>query len=365
MPKNLFVHISLVLKVFIWHGDNNPMLALRVNRKKAEELRQELSSLGLLDGSRKFKADENHVEIPVIGFEGIDLGNWDAIAIEQEEPEKRAEVYDPFKKIVRSLEIPDTLVGLLPRKWELLGDILILKLEDGLREIESEVARAYADVLGAKTVLEDVGGIAEEFRKPQVRLILGEQTETVHKENGVLYKLDAKEVMFSSGNIDERIRMATICERDEIVVDMFAGIGYFSIPMAVHSKPAEIYSVEINPVAFGYLCENVILNDVGEIVCPILGNCLDVAPERLATRVVMGYLSSGEKYMPKAMKVVGEEGIIHYHEACPNELLPDRAARMVEKVAKEERRKVEILNQITIKSYAPGVSHLVLDIHVS
>jgi len=103
MPKNLFVHISLVLKVFIWHSNNNPMLALRVDRRKAEEIRQELFRLRLLDGSRKFKADEDYVEIPVIGLEGISLGKWDAIAVEQEEPVKRPEVYDPFKEIVRSL----------------------------------------------------------------------------------------------------------------------------------------------------------------------------------------------------------------------------------------------------------------------
>jgi len=247
----------------------------------------------------------------------------------------------------------------------LLGDVLILKLDEGLRRIEREVARAYADVLGAKTVLEDVGGIAEEFRRPQVRLILGERTETVHKENGVLFKLDTSEVMFSSGNIDERIRMATICERDDIVVDMFAGIGYFSIPMAVHSKPAEIYSIEISPVAFGYLCENVRLNDVGEIICPILGDCLEVAPEGLATRVVMGYLSNGEKYLPKAMRVIGEEGVIHYHEACPNELLLERPASTVQKTAKKEGREPVILSQRRIKSYAPGVSHVVIDVRVS
>ncbi len=341
------------------------MLALRVKRERAEELRLELSRLGVLDGSRKFVVEEGFVEIPVLDMKGVELERWGATSVEQEDPIKRADVYDPHNDILGRIDIPSDLIELLPRKWELLGDVLILKLDEGLEPHDKKVAKAYADVLGAVTVLQDVGGIVDEFRRPQMKIIMGERTETVHKENNVLFKLDAKEIMFSSGNIDERIRMATVCEEGDIVVDMFAGIGYFSIPMAVHCRPAEIYSIEISPVAFGYLCENVRLNEVTEIICPMLGDCLEVAPEGLATRVVMGYLSDGERYLPKAMRVIGKEGIIHYHETCPNELSADRPRDLVQEVAREEGREAKILRQITVKSYAPGVSHLVLDVHIS
>lgn len=340
------------------------MLALRVERGKAEELRRELYRLGLLDGSRKFTEKGDHVEIPVLGAEGVDLQKWDTIVINQEDPVKRPDVHVPYDDILKRIEIPEDLVPLLPRKWELLGDVLVLKLDERLKPYEKKVAEVYGQVLGAQTVLEDEGGITSEYREPQVRILLGDRTETVHKENGVIFKLDAREVMFSSGNIDERIRMATICENDDVVVDMFAGIGYFSIPMAVHSRPAEIYSIEINPVAFGYLCENVGLNKVTETICPLLGDCLEVAPEGLATRVVMGFLSGGDVYLPKAMKVIGKEGIIHYHETCPNELLEERPASTVNEAADKTNRDYEILEQRILKSYAPGVSHIVLDIRV-
>jgi tRNA wybutosine-synthesizing protein 2 len=193
---------------------------------------------------------------------------------------------------------------------------------------------------------------------------LGDRTVATHKENGVLYKLDTREIMFSSGNIDERIRMAGVCEDGEIVVDMFAGIGYFSLPMAVHSQPEKVYAVEINPVAFGYLKENTELNGVERIIEPILGDCQEMAPEGVATRVVMGYLS-GESYLTKAMRVVGDEGVIHYHENCPNELLPERPIENIEKAAMAEGRDVEVLDQRRIKSFAPGVSHMVLDVRIS
>jgi tRNA wybutosine-synthesizing protein 2 len=362
--KNIFVHISLVLKVFIGHDDNNPMLAIRVERAKAEDLRQELSRLNLLDARRKFVVENEFVEIPVLGMEGVDLNRWGAVSVEQTEPVRRADVYDPHREMVGKLQIADDLIELLPKKWEMLGDVLILKLDERLREYDEIIAKVYAEVLGAETVLEDVGGIAEDFRKPQVRLILGERTVATHKENGVLYKLDAREIMFSSGNIDERIRMAGVCKDGDTVVDMFAGIGYFSLPMAVHSRPEKVYAVEMNPVAFSYLEENTKLNGVEHIVEPILGDCLEVAPEGVATRVVMGYLSA-ESYLPKAMRVVRDEGVIHYHENCPNELLPERPIENVRNAASEEGRSVEILAQRRIKSFAPGVSHVVLDVRVS
>ena len=75
----------------------------------------------------------------------------------------------------------------------------------------------------------------------------------------------------------------SISEDGETIVDMFAGIGYFSIPMAVHSKPAKIYSVEINPVSYSYLCQNTVLNKVEDIVEPILGDCRETAPRELQT----------------------------------------------------------------------------------
>jgi len=76
--------------------------------------------------------------------------------------------------------------------------------------------------------------------------IAGFKTETVHRENGVIFNLDARKVMFSAGNLKERMRMS-LFGKDEFVVDMFAGIGYFTLQMAVHSRPRKIMAIEMNP----------------------------------------------------------------------------------------------------------------------
>ncbi|UCG69505.1 MAG: class I SAM-dependent methyltransferase family protein [Thermoplasmata archaeon] len=270
----------------------------------------------------------------------------------------------PFENILESLIIPDHLKAILPKKWELLGDVLLLKLPDELEAIKEKIAGAYAQELQAKTVLKDKG-IQGDFREPEVELLWGSETETVHKENGVKFKLDCAKLMFSSGNIDERIRMASVASEDEIVVDMFAGIGFFSIPMAVHSRPKKVYAIEVNPVAHQYLCENIQLNDVNNIVSPFLGDNRDFEGEKIADRIVMGFLDDTHRYLPKALSILKEKGgVIHYHEKCPNELLDKRPIKRIKKEAEKRKLDIILLNKKIVKSYAPGVSHVVLDVGI-
>lgn len=270
----------------------------------------------------------------------------------------------PYEKIVKASKIPDDLKTFLPKKWELLGDVLLMKIPGELEDLKGEIAKEYAIELLAKTVLWDLG-IEGEFREPKVKLLYGKETETIHKENGVKFKLDVAKLMFSSGNIDERIRMATIAKKDEIVVDMFAGIGFFSLPMAVHSRPKKIFACEKNPIAYSYLEENVRLNQVEEIVNPVLGDNRQFEKESIADRIVMGYLEGTNIYLSKALDILKRDGgIIHYHEKCPNELLPKRPIENVKSELAKKGRDMELLEMKTVKSYAPGVSHIVLDINI-
>jgi len=274
----------------------------------------------------------------------------------------------PLENIKKSLSytVPLELINFLPEKWEKIGNILTIKLNEKLSSYREEIGKAYAEVLHCKTVLNDFGGISGIYREPNVKLLHGSKdTETVHKENGICYKLDVRKIMFSSGNMDERIRMATISNKNETVVDLFAGIGYFTLPMAVYSKPKKIYSCEINPVSYDYLCKNIVLNHVTSIVEPLLGDNRNIAPKNVAQRVIMGFFEEIEKFLPTAFDCLkNSTGIIHFHYICSNDLFPEKPLKIVEKTADKYKRNVELLTSRVIKSYAPCVSHIVLDIQV-
>jgi tRNA wybutosine-synthesizing protein 2 len=274
----------------------------------------------------------------------------------------------PFIQIEKKLKgkIPAKELSLLPEKWERIGDIVILKLPAELGRYKEYIGEIYAEILQCKTVLQDTSGISGEYREPNVEIIYGsEKTETIHKENGIQYKLDPQRVMFSSGNMDERIRMAHISNEQETVVDLFAGIGYFSLPIAVYSKPKRIVACEINPVAFEYLRQNISLNRVLSIIQPFLGDNWETAPKNCADRVLMGYIKNTSTFLPLAMECLKHRGgVIHYHDVFPNDLLPERPMKLAEEIAASYKKTIRLLNYKQVKSYSPKVSHIVLDLQV-
>lgn len=274
----------------------------------------------------------------------------------------------PFDKIKEKLskDIPSDLLDDIPNKWEKIGDVTVVKLSDSLENYREIIGKTYAEVLGCKTVLNDVGGISGELREPKVEIIYGsKKTETIHKENFVRYKLDPQKIMFSSGNMDERIRMANISNKDETVVDLFAGIGYFTLPIAVHSKPKKIFACEKNKIAFDYLNQNITLNNVTSMVEPLFGDNRKIAPENIANRVIMGYIGGTENFLPIAIKSLKDgKGIIHFHEKYSEKLIPDKPMKSIQKIADEFDRKVELKQYKQVKSYAPGISHFVFDLKI-
>jgi len=333
-------------------------LAIVIEKKYAETVKNKLLEMNLLDDSRKIKRYGNKVEIPVFDVPHIEIP-FEIIEQEEYIPRK---IFVPFEEIRERLKgkISSADFNKLPRKWEKFGDVLVLKLE-GIKE-KRKVAEVYASVLQCKAVLEDVGGIEGIYRKPKFELIYGKDTETIHVENGIKYKFDVARIMFSSGNIDERIRMARVAKENETVVDMFAGIGYFTLPIAVYGR-AKVFACEINPVAFEYLKENIRLNNVDDKVTPLLGDCRKVAPRGVADRVIMGYLDSIE-FFPYALEILRGEGVIHFHQKCKEEDFPHRLFKKLEEIAGEKDKELMLDNYRKIKSYAPRIIHGVMDIRV-
>jgi tRNA wybutosine-synthesizing protein 2 len=277
-------------------------------------------------------------------------------------------VENPLNLIKKTLlkDVSKDLVRKIPDKWEKMGDVLTIKLPVDLRRYSYIIGKSYAKTLKCKTVLNDIGGISGIYREPNVEVIYGSKnTVTIHKENGIKFKLDPQRIMFSSGNIDERIRMANISNKNEIVVDLFAGIGYFSIPMAVYSKPKKIYACEINPISYNYLLKNIIINSVVSIIEPKKGDNRKISPKNIANRAILGYFGDTYKFLPTAFDCLkNHSGIIHYHDTFPKELIPVRPLKIVKKIAEGYNRTIKLLKYKNVKTYAPGINHCVLDIQI-
>ena len=134
--------------------------------------------------------------------------------------------------------------------------------------------------------------------------------------------------------------------------------------MAVHSSPRKVTAIELNPLAFSYLQENIQLNHVEEVVEPILGDCRERAPRGEADRVVMGFVGTTDRYLKTGIEALLPGGILHYHQTVPSWLYPAAVIDDVIKAARAEGRTAEILQCIRIKKYSPGVLHAVVDARI-
>jgi tRNA wybutosine-synthesizing protein 2 len=330
-------------------------LAALVSKGDARNAIKEFSASGLIDLRRKILTRQRLVEIPVKDS----LPGYQMIYQEQPEFFKRTpELAELLKGKMDSNQLK-----FLPRGWFILGNVIIVKIQPQIEHFKYQIGEALLSIYPrCRSVLRDFG-IEGSLREPVREIISGDTSETIHRENGVLFKLDAIRIMFSQGNLRERIRMSRLGQGD-VVVDMFAGIGYFTIPMAVHARPKKILAIELNPIAYRYLVENIMLNHVQSIVNPVLGDCSIETPCGIADRVVMGYVGTTNRYLKMGIKALRPGGVLHYHQTIPSWQFPEAAVVDVAQAAAQLGLKAEILCCARVKKYSPGVVHAVVDARI-
>lgn len=269
-------------------------------------------------------------------------------------------------------KVPQDKLELLPFGFKKLGRVLVVNLNLELLEYKKEIGKAILEIFSEiKIICNKTGEISGVFRKPRIEIIAGEKnTETVTRENGCKYRFDVSKLMFAKGNVNERVRIAREIKNNEIVLDMFAGIGYFSIPAGKFSKAGKIYSIELNPEAFSYLKQNILLNKLNNIEA-INGDCrkeiLKLKEKGVRVdRVIMGYLPPPFEFFQFVLKIVKDKSVIHF--ACL--VSDDDVKSSVEsnlKVLREiagNKFKIKLLKAVYVKSYSPRESHYVLDLKI-
>lgn len=251
-------------------------------------------------------------------------------------------------------------------KWKKIGRILLIdeKFEySNKNELKNLLIEHDVDSIAK------IKNISGQLRQPNIELLIGNKTETIHKENNCFFKLDISKIMWSKGNTSERMRIAKLVQNGEVIIDMFAGIGYFTIPIAVHSNPKKIFSIELNPISYNYLKENIDINTNKNKklnIEAILGDCSQITPNLRGDRVIMGYVKTTHNYLDSAIQSLNKGGILHYHETVPEKIMNKRPIHRISQAAHRQDRdeNIEVLNNKIIKKYSPGVVHIVVDARI-
>ena len=262
---------------------------------------------------------------------------------------------------------------LLYKSYDIVGDIAIIRVPETLKQYSGNIAEAIMQThKHIKTVLRQVSPVTSDYRLRELELVTGERkTETIHKEHDCIFKIDLERCYFSPRLAYERMRIAQQIQLDETVVNMFAGVGCYSILIAKHSRPEKIYSIDISPIAIRYMRENVKLNKVGERVVSFQGDAKTVVEEKLrniADRVLMPLPEKAYKYLDYAvltLKPMG--GWIHYYDFEHAEKGENPIEKVEARVAKKLRNfgvSFEMPFRRVVRTTGPRWYQIVVDIRI-
>ncbi len=204
--------------------------------------------------------------------------------------------------------------------FDIVGDIAIIKTQNEDNLIEQAVAtQIMITHKGVKTVLIQTSPILGDFRVRQLKLLAGEnKTLTKYRESGCVFMVDVEKCYFSPRLLGERSRIASLVKPGETIVNMFAGVGCFSVIIAKTVVDCLVFSIDVNPVAAQYMKENIRLNRVFGKVIPLLGDSKEIIKVNLqgkADRVLMPLPEKALEYLPYALCALKKHGgWIHYYD---------------------------------------------------
>ncbi|WP_193328789.1 MULTISPECIES: tRNA (guanine(37)-N1)-methyltransferase Trm5b [Pyrococcus] len=329
------------------------VLAVKVPTKLGEQVRRKLIELGKFDERYKIRREGGFLLIPVKEpIEGFEIIEAD---LEPKEIRPRS-----YKEVVN---IPEELRRYLPTSFDIIGDLAVVEIPEELKGYEKEIGKAILKVhKGIRGVFAKGSKIVGEYRVRELIHLAGEnRTETLHKENGIRLKLDISKVYFSPRLATERMRVFNMAKEGEVVFDMFAGVGPYSILLSRKAKL--VFACDINPWAIKYLEENIRLNKSFNVI-PILGDVRKVSGLIKADRIIMNLPKFAKDFLPYAFESAKPGSVIHYYGFGPESDPYGEHIKEIEKVANEFSFKIEILGKRIVRNYAPRQYNIAIDFKV-
>jgi len=348
---------SLCIKVKKIHGEKTLILA---------------NKLGLTHRELKIQQNTNYIYIPLI--RRPEENELPKLKAKLPDFELATKVFTKKKQQRKTLhqvlenQLPPHLLASLPRALDVIGDIAVIDIPPELKAHERLIGEAILKThKNVQTVLAKIGAVSGTYRLRELEIIAGEQkTTTVHKEHGCQYHVDVATAYFSPRLSHEHNRVASIVQKSETVLDLFAGVGPFSVLIAKKNVDAKVYAVDINPEAVEFLKRNIRLNRVENRVIPILGDAGQAVEERflgVADRVIMNLPEKALNFVNVACKAVKPSGgTVHYYAfiRLPDSL-ENAQLRFSEAVEKAGRKVDVFLSTKAIRETAPYESQIVLD----
>eukprot|EP01147_Barroeca_monosierra_P003674 gene3674-8338_t len=384
---------------------SSDMCAILVPPQDANVARQIAESNGVYDMSRriaKHANDDPRLAIPIttgckdnipIGLqtydliEGVDLPHSASWISKQQSPYQV--MVDSLINLVR--RVRPTLSEkeieharrTISKHWEEHGDVILFPANSFNHPIWNDLGSCVWEVIVSNMnrftrVAFQQAVNSNLMRTSSARLVYGDSGIVTHIDNGISYTYDITKLMFSRGNITEKIRVAAFNCDGEVVVDLFAGIGYFTLPYLVHARAQKVYACEWNPTAVEMLKHNLAANHVIDRCEIFTGDNRTFPLKGIADRINLGLIPTSRASWNVAVNTLNKEkgGWLHIHEnvTCPDKDRKHAHSTAAQAVALDIKKllrenapsscdwSVNVRHIEFVKSYAPRIHHLVFDV---
>ena len=266
-------------------------------------------------------------------------------------------------------KLTEEQISNLKASYDIIGDIAVMNsMSKGMKNKEKLVAKTIMELNNhIKTVVKKIGPTSGVERIRKVRVVLGEKrTDTTYIENGCRFRLDINKTYFSPRLGYERLRVIEQVKKNEIVYDLFAGIGPFAIPIAKRAK--KVVAIDINKNACKFLEENVRISRVSDKIDVYCGDARKVIAKhkwkKVADRVIMNLPMHAGQFLDLAFKIAKKNAIVHFYFFLPEEELFEGATKLIEKAAKKAKRKIRIINERKCGQLAPWIWRVAIDFKI-
>ena len=273
---------------------------------------------------------------------------------------------------------------LIPKSYDIIGSIAIIEFPhlDSLSPKEKtlfkeDVAKAVVIINKAvKSVYEKVSQVEGEYRLRKLQILFGDDNpETIHKENHAVFKLNVKKAYFTPRLVNERKRLSNSnISKGELIVDMFAGVGPFSIQIA-KKRNVQIYSFDINVDAYNYLKENIYLNNVEKRVFAFNINIKTLLESEnqqgnllkgKIDRIIMNLPEKSLEFLDVACFLMKKRGgIIHNYQFCSKPKPIELGIEQFSHTLSRYHYQIEkVIHADIVKSYSPLMDLISLDVKI-
>lgn len=257
---------------------------------------------------------------------------------------------------------------IMPRAFDIIGDIAIINIPNNLKKKAKIIAKSLLKKHKNIHAVYSRSKIHGRLRVPRLLWLAGKrQSETIHKENGCMMKLDIKTCYFSPRLGTDRLEIAKKVKRGEKILVMFSGIAPYALVIARHSKASKIYCIELSKIASKYAEENVKLNKFKNITI-IQGDVKKQVPKLVKKikfdRIVMARPQLKDTFLKQAFMASKHGTIIHFYDFVAKKSFPQESIEKIQTAARAARKKIKIIAYKKVREIAPYKYHARIDFKI-